>query len=357
LYNKDDVLQLADVFENFRVICMKNYKLDPAWYYTSPGLAWDAMLKRTGISSELLTDIDMLLMFKDGIRGGVAMASDRLGQAYNKYMGEDYDSSKPSKYIHYFDANNLYGWAMSKPLPTREFKWMNEEELEVWRSFSCILEVDLEYPKSLHDLQNDYPLDPERVMVNKVDKLIPNLRNKKKYVVHYENLKLYERLGLKITKIHRGVKFEESAWLKEYIDLDIKLRTEAKNNFEKDFFKLMNNCVFGKTIENIENRADIKLVEDKEKARTLAAKPNYDHCTIFDQHLVAIHMTKTKNYYNKPVYLGMCVLDLSTSLTYDFHYNYIKPKYGSEAKLLYTDTDSLIYEIGAEDFYRDIVGI
>ena len=114
----------------------------------------------------------------------------------------------------------------------------------------------------------------------------------------------------------------------------------------------MNNCVFGKTIENIENRVDIKLVEDKEKARTLVAKPNYNHCTIFDEHLLAIHMTKTKICYNKPVYLGMCILDLSKTLMYDFHYNYIKSRYGSEAKLLYTDTDSLIYEIGTEDCYR-----
>ena len=138
MYNKVDVLQLADVFENFRDICLENYKLDPAWYYTSPGLAWDAMLKRTGATLELLTDVNMLLMFKNGIRGGVATASNRLGQANNRYIGEDYDSSKPS-----IDANNLYGWAMSKPLPTHGFKWMNEEELEDWRSFSCILEVDL----------------------------------------------------------------------------------------------------------------------------------------------------------------------------------------------------------------------
>jgi len=140
---------------------------------------------------------------------------------------------------------------------------MNKEELEDWRSISCILEVDLEYPESLHDLHNDYPLAPERVTVNKVEKLIPTLRNKNRYVFYYKNLKLYEHLGFKITNIHKGIKFEESAWLKEYIDRNTKVRTKAKNNFEKDFFKLMNNCVFGKTIENIENRVDVQLVTDK----------------------------------------------------------------------------------------------
>ena len=125
-----------------------------------------------------------------------------------------------------------------------------EEELEDWWSFSGILEVDLEYPKSLHDPHNDYPLAPETVTVNTVEKLIPNLRNKKKYVVHYENLKLYERLGLKITKIHRGINFEERAWLKEYIDLNTELRTKEKNKFEKDFFKLMNNFIMPRRLRH-----------------------------------------------------------------------------------------------------------
>jgi len=243
---------------------------------------------------------------------------------------------------------------MSKPLPTRAFKWMSRSELENWKKISCILEVDLEYPKNFHDLHNDYPLIPERLMIGEVEKLIPNLRNKKKYVVHYKNLKLYESLGIKITKIHRGILFKQSDWLKKYIDLNTKLRTEAKNNFEKDFFKLMNNSVFGKTIENIENRVDVRLVTDEKEEKKLATKPNYDHCTIFDKNLVAIHMKRTKLIYNKPVYLGMCILDLSKILMYDFHYNYIKPKYENKAKLLYTDTDSFIYEIKTEDFYRDI---
>ena len=248
LYNETDVILLADVFENFRSICIKNYELHPAHYYTAPGLAWDATLKITGVELELLTNIDMLLMIEKGIRGGVSVISNRYGKANNKYMGDKFVASEISKYI---DANNLYGWAMSKPLPTHGFKWMKDSELEKWEKYSCILEVDLEYPKNLHDLHNDYPLAPEQIEVNKVDKLIPNLGYKEKYIIHYENFKQYLSLGLKLVKIHRGIKFEESPWLKKYIDLNTNLRTKAKNEFEKDFFKLMNNSVFGKTMENI----------------------------------------------------------------------------------------------------------
>jgi hypothetical protein len=354
LYNKSDVLQLADIFENFRDVCMNNYKLDPAWYYTSPGLAWDAALKMTRVNLELLNDIDMLLMIENGIRGGISTISHRYGEANNKYMGDKYDPNQSSKFITYLDANNLYGWAMSKPLPTHGFEWMDESKLENWKNYSCILEVDLEYPSDLHDLHNCYPLAPESIKVGNVEKLIPNLNNKTKYVVHYENLKLYESLGLKITKIHRGIKFEESPWLEKYIDLNTKLRTNANNNFEKDFFKLMNNSVFGKTMENIRKRVDIRLVTDETVAKKLAARPNYEHCTIFDENLVAIHMKRTMLKFDKPVYLGMCILDLSKTLMYDFHYNYIKSKYNNKAKLLFTDTDSLAYEIETDDFYKDI---
>ena len=136
--------------------------------------------------------------------------------------------------------------------------------------------------------------------------------------------------------------FKKSWWLEKYIALNTKLRTAAANEFEKDFFKLMNNSVFGKTIENIRNRVDIKLVNDEKQAEKLTAKSNFDHCNIFSEELVAIHMKKTKLLFNKPVYLGMCILDLSKTLMYDFHYNYVKQKYGDKAKLLFTDTDSLM---------------
>ena len=299
----------------------------------------------------------MLLMFKRGIRGGVSVISNRYSKANNRYM-KDFDETKPSKYIEYLDANNLYGWAMCENLPVRDFQWMSEEELRAgcWEHsrVPCILEVDLEYPKDLHNLHNDYPLAPERITINGVEKLIPNLNNKEKYIIHWGNLKQYLDLGLKLTGVHSGIKFVEEPWLKSYIMKNTALRRKAKNSFEKDFFKLMNNSVFGKMMENIINRVDVKLLNNEKSTQKLAAKPNFEHLTIFDENLVAIHMKRIKLLFNKPVYCGMAILDLSKTLMYDFHYNYILPKYGEKQKLLFTDTDSLLYEIETEDFFKDI---
>ena len=346
LYNETDVLLLADVFENFRNLCLKIYGLDPVYYYTAPGLAWDACLKMTNINLELLSDPNMLLMFEKGIRGGISIISNRYGEANNKYMGNRFNKNKLSK------------------LPIHSFKWLSSGEMEklfnnrvvqIWEKTPCILEVDLEYPENLHDLHNDYPFCPERIECkNGVEKLIPNLRNKTKYVIHYKNLIQCLKAGLKLKKIHRGIKFIESEWMKPYIEMNTNLRTQAKNNFEKDFFKLMNNSVFGKTMENIRNRVNVKLVNTEEKFKKLSAKPNYKGCKIFNENLISVHMKKTSLTMNKPVYLGMCILDFSKTIMYDFHYNYIKPKYGEKAKLLFTDTDSFMYEIETEDFYKDI---
>lgn len=159
---------------------------------------------------------------------------------------------------------------------------------------------------------------------------------------------------MKITKIHSGITFQESTLLKAYISLNTELRTRSKNDFEKDFFKLMNNSVYGKTMKNIRSRVDIRLATDKSQAKKLICQPNYKRRTIFSGYLVAIHLGKTELIYNKPIYVGMSILDLSKSLVYDFHYNYIKPKYGCRVKLLFTHTGSLIYEIETDDFYKDI---
>jgi len=305
LYMKLDVLLLTDVFENFRSVCLKNYELDPCWYFTAPGLARDACLKKTGIQLELLSDINMLLKFEKGIRGGVSMISKRYEKANNKYM-KGFNLEEESKFIQYLDANNLCGWAMSQPLPVGNFKWMKESELKNWQEISshegrgCILEVDLEYPKELHNLHNDYPLVPERIVVNKVEKLIPNLWDKNKYVLHHQNLKQYLEMGMNLTM--------------NLIKINTKLRTEASSEFEKDFFKLMNNSVVGKTMENIRNRVDIRLRTDEISAEKFVSKPNYERTTIFSENLVAVHMKKTELIFNKPVYLGMSILDISKTL-------------------------------------------
>ena len=380
LYLKSDILLLADVFENFRKTCLQYYKLDPCHYFTSPGLSWDAMLKMTNIKLELMTDINMFQFIEKGMRGGISYIANRFGSANNKYMKE-YDDKAPSKYIMYLDANNLYGWAMSQYLPTGGFKWMSEKKINKINlakyDESCnkglILEVDLEYPKELHNLHNDYPLGAEKVKVNNtmlseycqkiqkkfnistglVHKLIPTLSNKEKYVLHYRNLQLYLDLGLKLKKVHRVLEFNQSAWLKQYIDFNTQKRSQAKNAFEKDFFKLMNNSVFGKTMENIRKRVDVRLVTDDKKLLKMASKPTFVCSKIFNENLVAVHKIKETVTLNRPAYVGMCILDLSKTLMYDFHYNYIKQKYGEKAKLLFTDTDSLTYEIESEDVYQD----
>jgi hypothetical protein len=182
---------------------------------------------------------------------------------------------------------------MCLPLPTGKFKWMDEHELRTWRSKPCILEVDLEYSEELHDLHNDYPLAPESLIINKCQKLVPNLRNKTKYVAHGENLKLYERLRITITKIYRGLSFDEIDWMKKFIELNTRLRTAATNDFEKDFFKLMNNSVFSKTMEGVKKHIDVRLVNGRKKLNTLVAKPNFDRNVIFGENLVATHMKKT----------------------------------------------------------------
>ena len=377
LYLKSDILLLADVFENFRKTCQEYYELDPAHYFTSPGLSWDAMLKMTETELELISDVDMFLFIEKGMRGGISYIANRYGKANNKYM-KNYNPEEASKYIAYLDANNLYGWAMSQYLPTGGFEWLTEEEVDLSKyndesEKGLVLEVDLEYPEELHDLHNDYPLAAEKIKVTEdmlspycreiaekfkvkvglVKKLVPTLSNKEKYVLHYRNLQLFMSLGLKLTKIHRALEFDQSPWLKPYIDFNTKKIAKAKNSFEKDFFKLMNNSVFGKTMENLRKRQDIKLITDEEQLLKWTSRPSFISCKIFNEDLVAVHKTKPTLTLNRPAYVGMCILDLSKTLMYDFHYNYIKNKYGDKARLLFTDTDSLMYEIEADDVYQD----
>ena len=280
LYLRTDVILLANVFEAFRKVCLDNYGLDPAHFYTASDLAWKACLKKTGIRLKLLLDPDMLLMFERGIRGGITQSVHRWAQANNSYMGSEYDPSKPTRYLQYLDANNLYGWEMSQPLPTGGFCWIDVqpdeiEELVNHGDKGYLLEVDVAYPRELHDYHNDLPFMCGRMNINGVEKLIPNLYYKKRYVIHIRALDQALKHRLVLERIHRAIEFNQSAWMKEYIDFNTRLRTEAKNDFEKDFYKLMNNAIFGKTMENIRKHRDIKLINNQEAYLRAVMKPNF----------------------------------------------------------------------------------
>ncbi|XP_065219712.1 uncharacterized protein LOC135845175 [Planococcus citri] len=312
LYNKIDVLLLADVIENFRKTALEIYKLDPLWYYTTPGFAWDCMLKTTKQKLELITDVDMLYMFENAKRGGISQCSNRYEKANHKYMGEKFDKNKESTFIQYLDANNLYGWAMSKHLPYGGFWWANPNDFTYSRilkmrdnqSKGYLFEVDLSYPETLHDYHSDLPYCAENIIdENRLPKLFTTLYDKKKYVLHYLNLRQALEAGLKLEKIHRVIQFNQSDWMKVYIDKNTKHRQNAKNEFEKDFFKLMNNSVFGRTMMNVRNHVDIKLISEGKK------------------------------------------------------YTKLKREYKNDVKLLYTDTDSLILSIKTPDFYSDMKGM
>ena len=159
---------------------------------------------------------------------------------------------------------------------------------------------------------------------------------------------------LKLKEVHNVIQFHQEAWLETYIDMNIELRKKAKNNFEKEFFKLMNNIVFGKTMESVRKHRDIKLVTTDKRRNQLVCEPNYYAIKCFSENLVAIEMKKTKVKKNKPIYLGLSILEISKILMYEFWYDHFQPKYGDNVKLCNTDTASFIVNIKTEDFYEYI---
>ena len=389
LYLKTDVLILADVFENFRRLSLSNYRLDPSHYVSSPQLSWDAMLLHTQCQLELISDSEMFNMIDRGIRGGVSMITHRFAKANNPDIGTEYNPNEELSYIVYLDANNLYGWAMSQVLPINGFTWLREQD---WLSIDWstlpddglkgyFIDCDLEYPKQLHDEHNDYPLAPEKklikyemlnetqlkILVNysvpksslKVQKLIPHLLARKNYVIHYRNLKYYLSLGMKLGKIHQVIQFNQSAWLAPYIIKNQNLRAAAKTDFEKNQAKLYNNAIYGKTCENQKNRSDIRLVNNKKACKRLIEKPHMRGFKIFGENLAAVDLRKTTAKIDKPFYVGFAVLELSKLHMYKFHYDYIRKRFKDNARLLFTDTDSLMYWIRGENpyeqFYKDRV--
>ena len=266
---------------------------------------------------------------------------------------------------------------MSISLPYKNIRWSDDLALDPKDLQTGIYEVDIEIPKELHDKFVDYPLCPEIKSVNEDmlseyqkylndklnikysatdKKLILDLLPKKNYKVYYKNLEYYLKLGIKVTKVHRILTFDEKPFLKEYIDLNTELRKQSKNDLEKDLFKLMNNAIFSKSMENVLNRSNIKLINNNpEKLLKLIKQPNFQNAYQISNRLALVESKPIKALFNKSIYLEACILETSKLHMYEFWYNHLKIKYGNKIQLMYTDTDSFVIEVETHDIYEDML--
>ena len=331
-------------------------------------------------SINVVTDPDMYMMFERGIRGGVSQISHRYAKANNPHL-DDYDPSKPNSYIMYVDANNLYGWSMMQNLPVSGFEWVDNMSIEDviagdWSGETGLfVEVDMEYPMELHDAHNDLPLAPEKVNLGfsdaspaaqaiytgvsttvKNEKLCGHFRPREKYVVHARVLQLYSRMGMRVTKLHRAIKCKQAQFLKPWIEMNSNKRAKAKNDFEKDLYKLSNNAVFGKTMQNQRAQSDVRIALTDQQMMKFAAKSSFNSRFQIEDDSTNVVCTfkKEEVTLDKPIFMGAAILDFSKELMFKFHYDVIRAKYGDKAKLLFTDTDSLCYHIETEDVYKDL---
>ena len=368
-YLKTDVVLLADFFEKFRTTCLESYGLDAAHYFSTPALALDAALKISGVSLEQLDNAPMYDFYESSIRGGISQISLRHAAANTPAAPEQYDPSEPHVQLIYIDCNNLYGVAMSQLLPTGGFRWLRQEEvdrldvaaLDELGNLGYVMEVDLSIPTHLHDEFNDLPPAPENMTIDPSflspyqeqfpetyqkpsRKLAPNLLPKTRYTTHFRNLKFYLELGCVLTKVHRVLEFTQYAWLERYIDYNTQMRTRASTKFGKDFYKLMNNAVFGKTQENLRNRVSVEVVTDEEIAKKRVCKPTFKRSYTIRENLVVMEHQRSSLELNRAIYTGFSVLELSKLWMYDFHYRKMR-KWFPDIQLLFTDTDSLAYRI------------
>ena len=304
----------------------------------------------------------MLLLFEKGIRGGICQAVTKYKKANNKYM-KNYDSNKPSSYLMYVDANNLYGYAMSNKLPYGNFKWVGNISIftgDFIKNYNensdtgYLLIVDVTYPQNLHESHKYLPFLPVKTKIDKVTKLSCNSNDNKYYPVHISTLKQASNHGLKLETVHNAISFSQDASLKPYIHRNTKFGMKASNEFEKDYYKLLNNSFYGKSMENNRKHRDIRLVNTENKRSKLACEPNCYSTKHISEDLLIMEMKKRNVYMNKPLYLGQAILDYSKMLMYEFWYDYLRPMYGDKIELCYMDTDSFIIYVETEYFHKDI---
>ena len=386
LYLLLDTMLLAAVVEKYRQSTLNHFQLDPMHYVTAPSLCWDAMLKTTGVELELLQSVDMYLFFSSSIRGGISGTSTRYAMSNNDCAGHDtMDNNKPVSHILGFDCNNLYGLSMSMKLPVDGFRWLTNAQLQSFdplqipedSELGYFLEVDLAYPEQLHDTHNEFPLAPEKLDIPKEQwseetkrlaslfgmshsstglKLMCTLQDKYKYRLHYKTLQLYLRHGLKLKKIHRGITFRQTDFMRRYILLNTQARKKATSDFEVSLYKGYNNYIFGKTCYNIFKQRRTKIVTDKSKFVKIAAQPTFNGCSIVNERVTLVQCKPLTIVCDKPIYIGCTVLELSKSHMYRFYYERLIPTYyDTGLRMLYTDTDSFYIQVfNRPDVYKDL---
>ncbi|KAJ9443211.1 hypothetical protein DIPPA_18150 [Diplonema papillatum] len=387
-YLKLDVCGLADVMRAFRDELMSTHKLDPCHFISLSSFTWAAMLRSTKVKLEHLTDHEMYLFFESQKRGGFTCAIERHAQ------GTDNTPDVTNKMI-YVDANNLYGHSMMRNLPHSGFKWIPNLTVDnVLHLTSCynpesstgyVFEVDIEYPehckadcacsgRCLHELHDDLPLLPYNrsiahdelsdyqqqalgdVPLCAVPKLIADFKKREKYIINIEQLQFAIKHGLVVTAVHRGITFQQSAWLKPYIELNSALRQQATSDFGKGLYKLLNNAIFGKTMENVRGRTDAIITSASDEQNLIREQSKFRFKRRQDiNNMSIITHGKCSVKLDKPVYVGSQILDYSKILMAGFFHDKLVPTYGREnIRLVYTDTDSFILQIKTGDIWKDL---
>ena len=379
-----DTILLAAIFEHFRDITIHNFKLDPCHYVSSASLTFDAMLKMTRIQIDTLPDVEMYSFCQSAIRGGIAQTSHRYALANNRFCPKYYDADKPESSIVSVDINALYSTSMQKSLPYKDFKWVSPKELEQidvtllgeHDSTGYFFEVCLEYPEKLHSSHNQLPLAPEKRSINPKEwspytqnladilnmkktssppKLVLTLHNKHKYRLHYMTLRFYMQMGLKLIKIHKAISFKQKRWLKPYIDLNIKNRESAENDFDSTIYKFYNNAIYGRLLLNLFTKKNYKLLDNVDKFKKMVAKPTFKSAQIIRSDLVGIQYAKDTIVCNSAIACGVAVLDLSKINFFQVYHCLYNTLYHKKNLVLYSDTDSIFVSIPVGDPYQHMI--
>jgi len=382
MYLLMDVELLCDVFENFRQSMISDTGLDCLYFPSLPSMTLQIALKKTDARLDLITDGDMYLTIESGIRGGISGVSRRYARANNPLLPCHYDIGLPTSYLTYLDCNSLYATCQMEPLPVGDFQFLSQNDVDKFDLFAVdaygeigyILDVDLHYPQHLHDEHNDYPLAANHLLITKdmlspilldmlentgtpfspARKLCPNFYDKTHYVCHYRNLRFYVEHGLVITKIHRIISFRQSAFMQPFIRFCNEKRKTANSDFEANTYKLLANSLYGKMIENIRKRVNVRLVCDPKKLLRAASKTSFRRAEIINEDVVMVKTTRTKVLLNKPIIIGFTILEISKLIMAQFYYDVLKPRYGDKLRLCLTDTDSFICHIETRDLYSDM---